>query len=198
VASPEGEVTLGCGVTAGTLATCRIALVADAAGRDVTVGTGTVAGEGHADVLVTVRLTALGRDLSRQPGGAAVRAEARVTVAGRAGSLAGATGIHVVARSFVLRHAVRFGRGAAVLRASERRYLDALAGALAGARRVTCIGAARDVRGPRRTRLARARAAVTCAFLRARLPRGTALASRAQRPAEHRGGPARVDLVLRY
>jgi CshA-type fibril repeat protein len=198
VASPEGEVTLGCGVTAGTLATCRITLVAEAAGRRVTVGTGSASGDGRADVLVTVRLTVLGRDLSRQPGGVAVRAEARVTVGGRVGSLTGATGIHAVARSFVLRHAVRFGRGAATLRAGERRYLDALAGALAGARRVTCIGAARDVRGLRRARLARARAAATCAFLRARLPRATALTSRAERPAERRGGAARVDLVLRY
>ena len=189
--------TLGCGVTVGTIADCRVTLLADVAGHGVAIGAGTVAG-GRADLLVTVRLTALGRDLSRQPGGVAVRAAATVAVTGRAGRLTGAADLHAVARSFALRHAVRFTRGSAALRAGERRYLAALAPALAGVRAVTCIGAARDVGGPRRMRLARARARAVCSYLRRRLGRGTAVTARPERTGERRGGIARVELVLRY
>jgi hypothetical protein len=196
VATAEGELTLGCGVTPGTVADCHVTLLADVAGHGVAIGSGIAAGQ-DADVLVTVRLTALGRDLSRQPGGVAVRAAASVAVAGRAGRLAGTAALHAVARSFPLRHAVRFGRGAAALRPSERHYLAALAPALAGVRGVTCIGAARDVAGTRRARLARMRARAVCAFLRARAGHA-ALTSRSERAGERHGAAARVELVLRY
>ena len=177
-----------------------MALVATVSGHRVTIGTGVDSPDAAvANVVVRVALTARGRELSRRLGGIAVRAEGSVAVAGLPGRVAGAVALHAVAQTFLLPHSVRFATRSAKLSASERRYLASLARSLRAVRRIDCIGAARDVRkGSRRTSLARSRARTVCAYLKARLPRTTVVAPRAERTGDRRGATRHADLVVRY
>jgi CshA-type fibril repeat protein len=200
VATSSGVVPIGCGLSTGLIADCRVALVATVGVKHVTLGVGVNSpDQALASLVVRVALTAQGRALIRRPGGIAVRAQASVSVAGLPGHVTGAVALRAVAPSFLLAHSVRFTARSARLSASEKRFLASLARSLAGVRRIDCIGAARDVRkGSRRTSLAKARAKAVCGFLRTRLPRATVLAPRAEHTGDRRGTTRHADLILRY
>jgi len=200
VATASGVVPIGCGLSTGLIADCRVALVATVGVKHVTLGVGVNSPDRAVPSLVVrVALNATGRHLIRRAGGIAVRAQASVSVAGLPGHATGVVALRTVAPSFLLAHSVRFGARSARLSASEKRFLTSLARSLAGVRRIDCIGAARDIRkGSRRTSLAKARARAVCAFLKTRLPHGTAFAPRAERTGDRRGTTRHADLLLRY
>ena len=200
VATAAGVVPIGCGLSSGLIADCRVALVATVSGHQVVIGTGVNSPDtAVADVVVRIALTARGRELSRRLGGIAVRAVGSIAVAGLPGHVTGTVALHTVAQSFLLPHSVRFAAQSAKLSASERRYLTSLTRSLRGVHRIDCIGAARDVRtGSRRTSLARSRARTVCAYLKGRLPRTTVFAPRAERTGDRRGTTRHADLLVRY
>jgi outer membrane protein OmpA-like peptidoglycan-associated protein len=200
VATAAGAVPIGCGLSSGLIADCRVALVATVSGHQVTLGRGDNSPDtAVANVVVRVALTSRGRELSRRLGGVAVRAVGSVVVAGLLGHVTGTVALRTIARSFILPHSVRFAAHSAKLSASERRYLKSLTRSLRDVRRVDCIGAARDVRnGSRRTSLARSRARVVCTYLKGRLPRTTVFAPRAEGAGDRRGTTRHADLLVHY
>jgi hypothetical protein len=200
VATASGIVPIGCGLSSGLIADCRVALVATVGVKRVTIGVGVNSPDRAVPSLVVrVALTATGRDLIRHAGGVAVRAQASVSVAGMPGHVSGAVALRTVAPRFLLAHSVQFAARSAKLSAAEKRFLTSLAKSLAGVRRIDCIGTARDVRkGSRRTSLATSRARTASAFPKTRLPHTTVLAPRSEHSGDRRGTTRHADLLLRY
>nr|WP_269204660.1 fibronectin type III domain-containing protein [Motilibacter deserti] len=137
------RVPVTCVLSTGRITGCTVTLTAKVSGRQVVLGTGkasVAATRNTARVNVPVTLNALGRSLSAQPGGTAMRVNAVVTRRGVTGGHRAYASAKVVAKTVKLARVPLFGYGSSTVKATDRRWLASVRRDLGAVKTVTCIG----------------------------------------------------------
>lgn len=143
LATQGTTIPVTCKLSSGLINRCDVSLTYRLFGRSVVVGSGsvTVGGNGVVgQVVVPVRLNAVGHYLATLFGGVGVTASATLTQSGNPAALHAATSTRFVNATVKAPQAVYFGTGSAGLRSSDAAYLNSLRSKLAGVRTVTCAG----------------------------------------------------------
>jgi CshA-type fibril repeat protein len=155
-----------CTVSVAALKTCRTALTATIAGRQVVLGTSNTVKAARATTVKTViQLTALGRALAAQVGGVKATVWAAVTKTdGR--TLSAKAPVSIVTKHVSVTARVLFPTSSTALTAVAKHQLKALKTQLAGVKTVTCVGYADTAGNPAANiALGKARAETVCAAL---------------------------------
>jgi CshA-type fibril repeat protein len=170
-----GTITVPCTISHGKITKCVVTVTAVVNGKTVVVGRATVSSStGKARVSVPVTLTAAGRALIRQAGGAKLTVTAVVTQAGRSGTTTATrtTTVHGTSPSFTVARRIEFNDTVIKLNAVQKAFLKSLRPQLGGAKTITCTGGAEmNVEGnhTRAKKFATERAENVCAVLAAGL-----------------------------
>ncbi|RZS87386.1 putative repeat protein (TIGR02543 family) [Motilibacter rhizosphaerae] len=164
-----GTVPVQCSVSDAQIARCSVVLRTTVSGRQVVVGSGSVALPAAAAaqaVTVPVQLTPLGRTLAAQPGGQPLVIATSVTPRDGGPALAARAVTRVVAKHVVAVRPVFFATDSWAISPADRHYLDRLRTQLDGVTSVRCVGST-DSRNTDtyNTHLGQRRAAAVCAYL---------------------------------